>query len=198
MYYFLYGMLYLIIFKGNGYTLKGDNSVIDFACFEKGSALKGKNLLPMGANSFLLEKIPLQKYLGLQEVTSCLPVTKWQKILQVYQCPLIVYIWFQVILMLVIDLNLNICTDPNSEARVHLMLPKQQELCKWWVCILNVIESTQFYSTNIVLDKMGFFFSIQKYYYFLISPRKHMLWVLDEVLLKSTHHMFLLRNKKNT
>ena len=84
MYYFLYSMLYLIIFKGNGYTLKGDNSVIDFACFEKGSTLKGKNLLPVGANSFLLEKIPLQKCLDLQEskqeVTSCLPVTKWQKI----------------------------------------------------------------------------------------------------------------------
>ena len=29
--------------------------------FEKGSSLKGKNLLPMGANSFLFEKTPIQK-----------------------------------------------------------------------------------------------------------------------------------------
>ena len=29
--------------------------------FCKGSTLKGKNLLPLGANSFLLEKTPFQK-----------------------------------------------------------------------------------------------------------------------------------------
>ena len=38
---------------------------------EKGSTLKGKNLLPRGANSFLLEKIPFQK--GVKEFDSCLP-----------------------------------------------------------------------------------------------------------------------------
>ena len=34
---------------------------------KKGSTLKGKNLLPLGANSFLLEKTPFQKGPGLQE-----------------------------------------------------------------------------------------------------------------------------------
>ena len=48
---------------------------------EKGSTLNGKNLLPKGANSFLLVKTPFQKDLGLQktkqEVTkSCLPYKK--------------------------------------------------------------------------------------------------------------------------
>ena len=33
----------------------GNSFKIILAPFEKGSALKGKNLLPMGANSFLLE-----------------------------------------------------------------------------------------------------------------------------------------------
>ena len=34
---------------------------------EKGSALKGKNLLPKGANSFFLEQTPFQKGLGVKE-----------------------------------------------------------------------------------------------------------------------------------
>ena len=34
---------------------------------EKGSTLKGKNLLPLGANSFLLEQTPFQKGYGKQE-----------------------------------------------------------------------------------------------------------------------------------
>ena len=31
--------------------------------FQKGVALKGKNLLPVGANSFLLEQTPFQTFL---------------------------------------------------------------------------------------------------------------------------------------
>ena len=40
--------------EGNGYTFKGDSSG-KLSCFPsgKGSALKGKNLLTLGANSFL-------------------------------------------------------------------------------------------------------------------------------------------------
>ena len=34
---------------------------------EKGFTLKGKNLLPLGANSFLLKYTPFQKGLGAQE-----------------------------------------------------------------------------------------------------------------------------------
>ena len=42
--------------KENGYALKGYNlTIIFFLPSEKRSTLKGKNLLPMGANSFLLE-----------------------------------------------------------------------------------------------------------------------------------------------
>ena len=51
-------------FKGNEYTLKADSV---FLPSEKGSALKGKNLLPWGANSFLLENYPFQKSFGEQE-----------------------------------------------------------------------------------------------------------------------------------
>ena len=36
---------------------------------EKGSAQKGKNLLPRGANSFLFQQTPFQKGLGAQEST---------------------------------------------------------------------------------------------------------------------------------
>ena len=32
-----------------------------------GSTIKGKNLLPMGANSFFLESTPFQKVYGMQE-----------------------------------------------------------------------------------------------------------------------------------
>ena len=41
--------------KDNRHTIEGDNSVkIVFLPFKKRSTLKGKNLLPLGANSFLL------------------------------------------------------------------------------------------------------------------------------------------------
>ena len=38
-----------------------------FSLSEKGCTIKGKNLLPAGANSFLLELIPFKKSLGLQD-----------------------------------------------------------------------------------------------------------------------------------
>ena len=53
---------------GNECTVRGATLSKSF-CFpsEKGSTLKGKNLLPLGANSLLLEEIPLQKEgLGVQ------------------------------------------------------------------------------------------------------------------------------------
>ena len=41
--------------KGTGYTFRGGNPVKLFCLpSEKGPSLKGKNLLPLGANSFLL------------------------------------------------------------------------------------------------------------------------------------------------
>ena len=45
---------------------------------EKGSSLKGKNLLPLGANSFLLEQIPFEKGVQerKQEVTKTLSLVK--------------------------------------------------------------------------------------------------------------------------
>ena len=65
---------------GNGYTFKGRQ--LHKKCFASllkwgvihnesllpmGSTLKGKNLLPRGANSFLLEIIPFQEVLDVQE-----------------------------------------------------------------------------------------------------------------------------------
>ena len=44
-------------------TLSGDAGMLKLFCLpsEKGSTLKGKNLLHQGANSFLLELNPFQK-----------------------------------------------------------------------------------------------------------------------------------------
>ena len=48
-----YSVTMIINFKGNQYTFKGDNYLkIVLAPFWKGPTLKGKNLLPRGANSF--------------------------------------------------------------------------------------------------------------------------------------------------
>ena len=50
------------------YTFKRSNSVKMFLLPQwKGSIVKGNNLLPLGANSFLLEKTPFQKGIGVQE-----------------------------------------------------------------------------------------------------------------------------------
>ena len=50
-------------------TISREVTLSKLICFpsEKGSSLKGKTLLPRGANSFFLEKIPFQKWLGVQE-----------------------------------------------------------------------------------------------------------------------------------
>ena len=49
-------------------TLSGVATLSKLFCLpsEKGSTLKGKNLLPLGANSFLLEYTPFQKGLSVQ------------------------------------------------------------------------------------------------------------------------------------
>ena len=49
-------------------TLSGEEIINNF-CFpsEKGSTLKGKNLLPFGANSFCLELAPFQKGMCVQK-----------------------------------------------------------------------------------------------------------------------------------
>ena len=55
--------------KGNKYTYRGSNSV-NFALFlflENEYTLKGKNFLPLGANSFLLVLVPFYKEFGVQE-----------------------------------------------------------------------------------------------------------------------------------
>ena len=52
---------------GSWNTFWGGNSgKIVLSSTKKGSTLKGKNLLPMGANSFLLEWTPFQKGLSVQ------------------------------------------------------------------------------------------------------------------------------------
>ena len=72
--------------KANRYTVKGGNSVkIGLVPFWKGVCSKrkefqGKNLLPLGANSFLLEQTSFQKGLGMQaskkEVTKVFSLVK--------------------------------------------------------------------------------------------------------------------------
>ena len=58
---------------------------------EKGSTLKGKNLLPVGANSFLLEETLFGMGLSTRKQPgshrSYLPCEEWQKIYHVYLVP---------------------------------------------------------------------------------------------------------------
>ena len=76
------------------YTLSREATLLKLFCLpsEKRSILKGKNLLPLGANSFLLEKTSSQKCLGAQErkqeVTKVVSlVKKRQKMYEVYPFP---------------------------------------------------------------------------------------------------------------
>ena len=59
---------------------------------EKGSTIKGKNLLPFGANSFLLELNSLKKGWCARKQTGsqiiCLPCEKWRKLYEVYLFPI--------------------------------------------------------------------------------------------------------------
>ena len=56
--------------------------------FEKGITLKGKNLLPLGTNSFLLKRTPYQNRKGVQkskqEVTNVFLVKKCRQVHQMY------------------------------------------------------------------------------------------------------------------
>ena len=54
--------------KGDGYNFSEGNSVKSvLLSSEKGSTLKGKNLLQLGANSFLFRVDPFQKGFGMHE-----------------------------------------------------------------------------------------------------------------------------------
>ena len=76
-------MKYLLSLKGND-TCSRETTLLKLFWFLSGkvSALKGKNLLPLGANSFLVEQTPFQKGLDVkkrkQEVTKVLSLIKWQ------------------------------------------------------------------------------------------------------------------------
>ena len=63
-----------------------------FVRSEKGATLKEKNLLPLGANSFLLEQTPFQKELDVpelkQEVTKVVSLLKHGEYLQGASSPL--------------------------------------------------------------------------------------------------------------
>ena len=80
--------------KGNGYTFIDGNydkisffvSVLKRGLLQKGSTLRGKNVLPRGANSFLLEETAFYKALCMQVCKQ--EVTKWQKKYQMYQVTL--------------------------------------------------------------------------------------------------------------
>ena len=76
-------------FKGMGVLSSGYSVKMTLFLFEKGSTLKGKNLLPGGANSFLLELTPIRKGLNVQEDKQednkiCLPYEKRQLNLHLY------------------------------------------------------------------------------------------------------------------
>ena len=63
----------MAMLDGNGHAFKGGNSV-KMVCLrsEKGFIIEGKNLLPNGKNSFLLEKTPQPwSYESIHEATKC-------------------------------------------------------------------------------------------------------------------------------
>ena len=83
-----------LVLKGNVYTFRAGNSVkISLAPTGEGSTLK--QIAPNGGpSSFLLEYTVLRRYVvhnpsSKHEVKHSLPCTKWRKIYQVYQVPLI-------------------------------------------------------------------------------------------------------------
>ena len=94
----LWQKLWILIGKQIHYTFSGGKSVKLFLTpFGKGVYSKGKNLLPMGANSFLLEQIPFRRGLMCrkanrksQKLHAC---KKWLKIYQKHQVSL--KIWAQ-------------------------------------------------------------------------------------------------------
>ena len=66
----------LILLNGTGYNFRGSNSVKLFHLLsEKGSTLRGKNSLPLGANSFLLKQTPFWN--RVDELGSQQEVTKF-------------------------------------------------------------------------------------------------------------------------
>ena len=52
----------------NGYSFKGSNYQYAYIPSKKGSTLKGRNLHPVGANSFLLGETLFQKGFDVQEL----------------------------------------------------------------------------------------------------------------------------------
>ena len=53
----------ILMVSGKGCNIRGSNSFKLFfaSLFEKGAILKGKNKLPFGTHSFLLEQVPFQE-----------------------------------------------------------------------------------------------------------------------------------------
>ena len=64
-----------ISFKSSWYTFRETTLVKLFFPSEKGSALKWENLLPLGANSFILEQTPLKRDLVCSKANR-----KWQQL----------------------------------------------------------------------------------------------------------------------
>ena len=78
---------HLCILMRKGYFFRGSNSSnIVFAPSEKGSTLKGKNLLPSANRSFNSRVTPFQKGISVRKANrkiqkfSLLPCTNWQKL----------------------------------------------------------------------------------------------------------------------
>ena len=74
------GALPVLLYKNEALYRKLTLAILFLLLSEKGSTLKGKNLLPLGANSFLLEQTLFQKGTGVpeskQEVTKVVFLVK--------------------------------------------------------------------------------------------------------------------------
>ena len=67
-----------VFVMGNGYTFKGGNCFGNVLASEKRSTLKGKNLLPRGANSFLLTVLALREVWESETPKNCPGTSKNQ------------------------------------------------------------------------------------------------------------------------
>ena len=78
--------------RGTGILSREISVKIVLAPSEKGSTLKGKNLLPKGASSVLIDLIPFENAHEMQEskqeVTKIISLEKSQKIYQMYPDPM--------------------------------------------------------------------------------------------------------------
>ena len=161
----------LLAFNGNGYTFKKGNQVkmvislltrvfhkgkafapIESLSSENGSSLKGKHLLPLGANVFrFFREDSFKKRLGVRKSQtgshkSCLPCKMKNKIYEVYQVPLIFVRNQRKCVSSNITCQICICWASGKQTSKTRCPPHEIQQCSHWVqlCILVSVYAIQY------------------------------------------------------